>query len=319
MKRNISMKSHFQNLLLTMISAFVINQTVLAESIDYTKQDISKIGQISDIQVANNITLRYLKAGKGEPLILLHTIRTQLDYFQYVIPALAKNHTVYALDLPGHGYSSIDTNASYDEPYLRKAVVSFIEKQDLKGVTLVGESIGGVLALTVASTLPERIGRVVASNPYDYDTRYADGVRRGNCFANFMLANYSIPVSGSIFAALENRLFLGMVLRGGLQNKSEMPDDLLTELNSAGKRKDYRYVERNVFDNWESWGKARSLYSGVKTPVTLIYGDHDWSTLQERERTAKELGVMKIITIENSGHFGFVDNSQNMVEIVLQN
>jgi pimeloyl-ACP methyl ester carboxylesterase len=197
-------------------------------------------------------------------------------------------------------------------------VTSFIEKQDLKGVTLVGESIGGVLALTVASTLPQRISKVVASNPYDYDTRYGDGVRRGDCFANFMIANYSIPVIGAFFAAFENRLFLSMVLRGGLKNRSEMPEDLLTELNSAGNRKDYRYVERNVFDNWESWGKARSLYASVKVPVTLIYGDHDWSTLQERERTAKELGGIKAISIENTGHFGFVDSSQKLVEIVLQ-
>jgi pimeloyl-ACP methyl ester carboxylesterase len=188
------MKPYSKNLLL-MNAALVGNQTALSECIDYTKQDISEIGKIAEILVANNTTLRYLKTGQGDPLVLLHTIRTQLDYFQYVIPALAKNHTVYALDLPGHGYSSIDTNASYDEPYLRKAVISFIEKQDLKRVTLIGESIGGVLALTVASTQPERISKVVASNPYDYDTRYGDGVRRGNSFANFMIANYSIPVS----------------------------------------------------------------------------------------------------------------------------
>lgn len=134
-RMNLTMKSHLKSLMLTMISVLAIGQTALAQSIDYAKQDASKIGQVADIQIERNLTLRYLKAGKGEPLILLHTIRTQLDYFQYVIPDLAKNHTVYALDLPGHGYSSIDTNASYDEPYLRKAVVSFIEKQNLKGVS----------------------------------------------------------------------------------------------------------------------------------------------------------------------------------------
>jgi pimeloyl-ACP methyl ester carboxylesterase len=312
------MKTQLKTLLLTAISVLALNQSAIADNLDDANSKLAKLGQIAEIQVANNTKLRYLKAGQGEPLILLHTIRTQLDYFQYVIPALAKNHTVYALDLPGHGYSSIDTKATYDEPFIRRAIVSFIENQDLKGVTLVGESIGGVLALTVASALPERISRVVASNPYDYDTRYADGVRRGNWFANFILTNYSIPYIGAIFAGLENKLFLGKVLQGGFKNKSEMPDELLTELNSAGKRKDYRYVERNVFDNWKSWGNARRLYADVKTPVTLVYGDHDWSTLQERERTAKELGLSKIVTLKNSGHFGFVDNSPNMVEIVLQ-
>ena len=156
-------------------------------------QDLSKIGQVSEIEIDAGRTLRFLKTGTGAPLILLHTIRTQLDYFQEVIPLLAKHYTVYAIDLPGHGYSSIDTKASYDEPYFRSAVMAFIDKLDLQEVTLVGESIGAVLALTVASVLPNRIKAVVASNTYDYDTRYADGVRRGNFIANFVLSQFAIP------------------------------------------------------------------------------------------------------------------------------
>jgi len=89
-------------------------------------------------------------------------------------------------------------------------VVAFIEKLDLKEVILVGESIGAVLAMTVAGTIPERISKVVASNTYDYDTRYGDGVRRGNFFANFIIGIYAIPILGTIFAALENWLFLAL-------------------------------------------------------------------------------------------------------------
>ena len=116
-------------------------------------QYFSKIGQVSEIQIDAGRTLRFLKTGAGTPLILLHTIRTQLDYFQEVIPLLAQHYTVYAIDLPGHGNSSIDTKASYDEPNFRSAVIAFIDKLDLREVTLVGESIGAVLALTVASVM----------------------------------------------------------------------------------------------------------------------------------------------------------------------
>jgi pimeloyl-ACP methyl ester carboxylesterase len=280
-------------------------------------QDISRIGQVSDIQIDGGRTLRFLKTGTGEPLILMHTIRTQLDYFQEVIPLLAQHYTVYAIDLPGHGYSSIDTKASYDEPYLRSAVIAFIEKLDLREVTLVGESIGAVLALTVASELPERIKAVVSSNPYDYDTRYADGVRRGNFVANFILWHFAIPVFGAIFAALENKLLLGIIMRGGLRNKRWMPNQLLTELDRAGRRKGYRHVERSVFVGWRSWSKARSMYVGVKVPVKLIYSEHDWSTLDERQRTANELGGVAITTIAKTGHFAFVDNPHKLLELVL--
>ena len=188
---------------------------------------------------------------------------------------------------------------------------------DLREVTLVGESIGAVLALTVASTLPERIKAVVSSNTYDYDTRYGDGVRRGNFIANFILGHFAIPVVGAVFAALENKLLLGLILRGGLSMKRWMPNQLLTEFNRVGYRKGYRYVERNVFANWRSWSKARSMYAAVKAPVKLIYGEHDWSTADERKRTAKELGGVAINTVANTGHFAFVDNPHKLVELVL--
>lgn len=280
-------------------------------------QNLSNIGNISELKINGNRSLRYLKTGNGDPLILLHTIRTQLDYFEEVIPQLAKNFTVYAIDLPGHGYSSIDTKASYDEPYFRSAVIEFIQKLDLKEVTLAGESIGGVLALTVANKLPSRIKKVISSNPYDYDRKYGDGVRRGNLLANFVISQFAIPYVGAVVAAMENILFLGIILKGGLKNKRWIPLKLLKEFDRVGRRKGYRHVERSTFAGWQSWSKAKSLYSGVKAPVKLIYGQHDWSTLAERENTAKQLGGISIFTVANTGHFAFVDNPQRMTEILL--
>lgn len=280
-------------------------------------KNINDFGDILELKVNDRLTLRYFKSGNGAPMVLLHTIRTQLDYFQEVMPTLAQHYTVYAVDLPGHGYSSIDTKASYDEPYFRRAIIAFIEKLNLSDVTLVGESIGGVIALTVAAQLPDRIKAVVASNPYDYETRYGDGLRRGNFIANFIIGNFGIPVIGAIFAALENRFLLGLVLGGGLRQKRKMPPELLTEFNRVGFRKGYRYVERKTFASWRSWGKVGSYYSAVKAPVKLIYGEYDWSTIAERERTAKELGEIKITTIPDTGHFAFVDNPQKLIEIIL--
>ncbi len=282
-------------------------------------RDLSKIGKISDVKIDGNRSIRYLKAGAGEPLVLLHTIRTQLDYFEDVIPNLARHFTVYAIDLPGHGYSSIDTKANYDEPYLRSGVISFIEKLDLNNITLVGESIGAVLALTVASQLPNRVKSVISSNTYDYDQRYGDGVRRGNLLANFVIGQFAIPYVGAVVAAMENILFLGIIMKGGLKNKGWMPGKLLTEFDRVGRRKGYRYVERSTFAGWKSWSEASSLYSKVKAPVTLVYGEKDWSINTERQRTARNLGRVGIITIANTGHFAFVDNPQKMTEIILQN
>ncbi len=272
---------------------------------------------IRDVRLNDRMSLRYKQVGSGEPLVLVHTIRTQLDYFDKIVPILARHFTVYAVDLTGHGYSSIDTHAAYDEPYFRAAIVSFIEKLDLADVTLVGESIGGVLALTVASELPNRVKAVVASNPYDYDRRYADGVRRGNVFANIAIGSYAMPIFGAINAALENKLFLGWVLRGGLYDKRNLPRDLLVEFNRVGRRRGFRYVERKTFAGWRSWKKARALYKDVKAPVTFVYGDHDWSKPAERDVNLAEMPNAKLKLLDRAGHFASLDAPDALAAAVL--
>jgi pimeloyl-ACP methyl ester carboxylesterase len=282
-------------------------------------QDLSNIGTINELNIDKKGNIRYLKAGKGSPIVLLHTIRTQLDYFEYVIPELAKHFTVYAIDLPGHGYSFIDKKAHYDEPYFRSVVIEFIEKLDLKKVTLVGESIGGVLALTVAAKLPSRIKKVISSNPYDYDKFYGDGVRRGNFLANFVIGQFSIPYVGAVVAAMENLLFLGIILKGGLKNRKWMPFKTLLEFDRVGRRTGYRYAERSTFAGWKSWGESKSLYSKIKAPVELIYAEKDWSTIEERNSTANQLNKKQFITIKKTGHFAFIDRPEKMVELILIN
>jgi len=69
------------------------------------------------LRISDKPSLRYAKLGNGPPLVLLHTIRTQLEYFRALAPLLAEKFTVYAVDLPGHGHSPIDRSAQYDEPY----------------------------------------------------------------------------------------------------------------------------------------------------------------------------------------------------------
>src|SRR2546425_10209240 len=80
------------------------------------------------LKISDKLSVRFQKIGSGPPLLLIHTIRTQLEYFRTLAPLLATSHTVYAIDLPGHGRSPIDPSASFDEPYFRRAVIRFIEE-----------------------------------------------------------------------------------------------------------------------------------------------------------------------------------------------
>ena len=74
--------------------------------------------------------IRYCDVGEGPLLLLIHTLRTQLDYFQELIPLLTNRYRVIAIDLPGHGHSSIPLDARFDEPYFRQSVKDFIQALD---------------------------------------------------------------------------------------------------------------------------------------------------------------------------------------------
>ena len=74
--------------------------------------------------LVDGMKLRLIKTGAGRNLVLLHTLRTQLDLFQRMVLDLAKYFTVYALDYPGHGYSDIP-NSKYDADFLFTASKGF--------------------------------------------------------------------------------------------------------------------------------------------------------------------------------------------------
>ena len=67
------------------------------------------------LKISDTLSLRYQKSGSGPPLVLMHTIRTQLEYFRSLAPLLAQKFTVYSIDLPGHGHSPIERAAAFDE------------------------------------------------------------------------------------------------------------------------------------------------------------------------------------------------------------
>jgi pimeloyl-ACP methyl ester carboxylesterase len=217
--------------------------------------------------------LRYYTAGTGPPLVLIHTVRSQLDYFQRVIPLLWDHYTVYAVDLPGMGWSDIVPGALYEEPQLRSAVVEFVSGLNLDGVTLAGESLGGALALSASIDLKDRLSRVVAFNSYDYPS----GLERGN---------WRLPGLGPVFATLEPRPIMRAVLHGGYVDKTKLPEDFLAELLRSGRRKGYSKVARAVYRSLKGFTRARERYTQVSAPVTLVYSERDWSRPAERDQVA---------------------------------
>ncbi len=275
----------------------------------------SPSGEIEYAKLADGTRLRYLKVGSGPAaLILLHTVRTQLDHFQLVIPKIPHAFTIYAIDMPGMGWSDITPGASYTEAALRRAIVEFVTTLELKDVTLAGESMGATVSLTASTELEDRVRRVVAFNPYDY----SKGVGRANRVASIYAGGARLPAIGPVVARMENKPVLGIVLRGGLLDGSKLPEHYLAELRRVGRRRGYPRVAREVFRNVDSMIAARALYGRITAPVTLIYGDHDWSNLPERDANLALLPGARSIALPDCGHFAALEQPARVAEILLE-
>ena len=280
---------------------------------DYTRT-WSPSGDIEYVALTDGTRLRYLRAGSGPTvLILLHTVRTQLDHFQLVVPNLLEEFTVYAIDLPGMGWSDITPGASYTEPALRRAIVEVVTTLDLTDVVVAGESMGATVSLTASTELGDRVRSVVAFNPYDYPR----GVGRANGVASIYVGGARLPGIGALVTRMENQPVLGMVLRGGLLDGSKLPNHYLAELRRVGRRRGYPRVAREVFRNVESMIAARALYARVTAPVTVVYGDHDWSRPEERDANLALLRGARAISLSDTGHFAALEHPARVAEILL--
>ena len=159
----------------------------------------------------NGVRLRYVTAGSGVPIVLLHTLRTQLDMFQKVIPALVERFRVYALDYPGHGYSDIP-DREYSPELFVSAVAGFLETLGIGDAVIVGESIGGTIGLLLAARNHPLVRAVVAVNPYDYDA--GRGLRRSSALANVLFGLNDVPIVGGTVTRLRQLSDREASLRG---------------------------------------------------------------------------------------------------------
>ena len=95
--------------------------------------------------------MRYLKAGSGPPLILLHGLLGYSFSWRFVMPALAPYATVYAPDMLGAGFSDRPAGIDHSVRGTASRVLRFADELGLTSFDLLGTSRGGPVAMTVAA------------------------------------------------------------------------------------------------------------------------------------------------------------------------
>src|SRR2546426_2318083 len=114
-------------------------------------------GDYADV---NGIKLYYEVHGTGHPLILLHGGLTATSMFGPILPALAKGRQVIAVDLQGHGRTA-DIDRPISPQLMADDIAALIKHLKLDRPDVMGYSLGGGVATSMAIRHPELVGKVV--------------------------------------------------------------------------------------------------------------------------------------------------------------
>ena len=119
--------------------------------------------RFADVQLTTGVRLRYAEQGDpaAHPVILLHGITDSSFSFSQVLSKLAATYHVYAPDQRGHGDSDRPEDKGYSWPDFAADVIAFMDAMGIERATLVGHSMGSMVAQQVAITAPERVARLV--------------------------------------------------------------------------------------------------------------------------------------------------------------
>lgn len=106
-----------------------------------------------------------LDAGSGDPVILIHGLGATKASFLPTVAALAPGHRTIAVDLPGFGDSDKPLRGTYDARYFAEAMIALLDSLELERAHVIGNSMGGRVAIELGLRFPDRLGRLALLAP----------------------------------------------------------------------------------------------------------------------------------------------------------
>lgn len=234
------------------------------------------------------LNIYYEKIGNGNPIIFLHGWGCSLNVFKSVANYVSKKYTVYLIDLPGFGKSSIP-DFVVDIKFLSELINDFIETNKLIKPIIVGHSYGGRVASEYASTYTN-INKLILID--------SAGIKR---FSLIKWIKIKIYKCKKIYYKLTKQVmkYNELICKSGSKDYVAANPILKKMLISAVN-----------YDQKKSFKK-------ISYETLIIWGSNDDSTpLKDGKKINKLISNSELIIISRSGHFPFIDNYSYFIKII---
>ena len=245
------------------------------------------------------VNLAVRDVGRGKPILLLHGLGASSYTWNAIIPPLAKTNRVIALDMKGFGNSDKPIDDAYTIADQAKLIAGYIARNDLRGLTLVGHSYGGAvamrLALDDAAAPHKRIDKLVLIDSLAYKQPLPFFFRLLRTPVIGELGLNLIPADVQIARALNVAYYHDWKVNP--QTIATYASPLESE---GGKHALLRTVDGLMNENADAF-VAR--YRTLQTPTLLIWCAHDRIVpIAFGKRLSKDLPNAKIDIIHECGH-----------------
>ena len=249
--------------------------------------------------VVNGMTLNYVSAGSGPPVVLIHgNPGSYEDYTLAVVERLSRSYYVVAFDRPGHGYSerqdSVQTTVEVQALIIRDA----LQKLALDKPVLVGHSWGGSLVLAAAVAYGNDLSGIVLLAPAAYPSASIEW---------WSVLPY-IPLIGNVVI---NKLtpFLGRSLVRKSLRQAYSPQDVQDDYmeRSLELWMTPAHIRACAYDEWTLGASLKVLsehYGHIELPVVIVTGSADGLLNPEEHAYPlhKAIRNSRLVVLPETGH-----------------
>ena len=255
--------------------------------------------------------MRYLRAGSGPALLLVHGLLGYSFSWRFTIPALARHATVYAIDLLGTGFSDRPPGLDCSFKASAERLVRFMDATDLPACDLLGTSHGGAVSMMAATMAPDRIRRLILVDPVNPWS--AHGKRLTVFLSNGLIA--------PLFVSLAPRLPMlhAFYHRRMFGDRRRIPADSLEGyLEPMRIPGSYDYAI-GVVSSWNrDLEQLESMLPRIKSiPTLLIWGTADTAVDPDSAAQLKQVfSDCQLVTFDGVGHLPYEEVPEEFNRVV---